>query len=123
MLQQEEPDDFVIATGRQHSVREFATLAAKEFGIDICWRGTGVDEKGYDRETGKVIVAVDPEYFRPTEVESLLGDPTKAKEKLGWIPGISFQTLVSEMAKQDLMEAKRDYLCKNHDFEIFEYNE
>ena len=123
MLQQEEPDDFVIATGRQHSVREFATLAAKELGIDICWRGTGVDEKGYDTETGKVIVAVDPEYFRPTEVESLLGDPTKAKEKLGWVPGISFQTLVSEMAKQDLMEAKRDYLCKNHDFEIFEYNE
>jgi len=123
MLQQEEPEDFVIATGEQHSVRDFVNLAAKTLGIDIVWEGTGVNEKGVNTATGKTIVSVDPKYFRPTEVDTLLGDPSKAKEKLGWIPEISFQELVSEMVKQDLMEAKKDHLCKTHGFNIFEYNE
>lgn len=123
MLQQEEPEDFVIATGEQNSVKTFVTTAAKELGIDISWKGTGVDEKGFDSKTGKMIVTVDPKYFRPTEVETLLGDPSKAKEKLGWTPEISFKELVSEMVQQDLMEAKKDHLCKTHGFETFAYNE
>lgn len=123
MLQQEEPEDFVIATGKQNSVKTFVTTAAKELGIDISWKGTGVDEKGFDSKTGKMIVTVDPKYFRPTEVETLLGDPSKAKEKLGWTPEISFKELVSEMVQQDLMEAKKDHLCKTHGFETFAYNE
>ena len=123
MLQQEKAEDFVIATGKQYSVRDFVTAAAKELNIDISWKGTGVDEKGYNTKTDKVIVAVDPKYFRPTEVETLLGDPSKAKKKLGWTPEISFKELVSEMVEQDLMEAKKDHLCKTHGFEIFDYNE
>jgi len=123
MLQQEKAEDFVIATGEQYSVREFVTAAAEELNIDIFWKGTGVDEKGYNTKTDKVIVAVDPKYFRPTEVETLLGDPSKAKKKLGWTPEISFKELVSEMVEQDLMEAKKDHLCKTHGFEIFDYNE
>ena len=123
MLQQEKPEDFVIATGEQYSVRDFVTAAAKELNIDISWKGTGVDEKGYNTKTDKVIVAVDPKYFRPTEVETLLGDPSKAKKKLGWTPEISFKELVLEMVEQDLMEAKKDHLCKTHGFEIFDYNE
>ena len=123
MLQQEKAEDFVIATGEQYSVRDFVTAAAKELNIDISWKGTGVDEKGYNVKTDKVIVAVDPKYFRPTEVETLLGDPSKAKKKLGWAPEISFKELVSEMVEQDLMEAKKDHLCKTHGFEIFDYNE
>ena len=123
MLQQEKAEDFVIATGKQYSVRDFVTAAAKELNIDISWKGTGIDEKGYNAKTDKVIVAVDPKYFRPTEVETLLGDPSKAKKKLGWTPEISFKELVSEMVEQDLMEAKKDHLCKTHGFEIFDYNE
>ena len=123
MLQQKKAEDFVIATGKQYSVRDFVTAAAKELNIDISWKGTGVDEKGYNTKTDKVIVAVDPKYFRPTEVETLLGDPSKAKKKLGWTPEISFKELVSEMVEQDLMEAKKDHLCKTHGFEIFDYNE
>ena len=123
MLQQEKAEDFVIATGEQYSVRDFVTAAAKELNIDISWKGTGVDEKGYNTKTDKVIVAVDSKYFRPTEVETLLGDSSKAKKKLGWTPEISFKELVSEMVEQDLMEAKKDHLCKTHGFEIFDYNE
>ena len=123
MLQQEKPDDFVIATGEQHSVREFVSLAAKELGIEIAWKGSGIDEKGYDKASDKVIVAVDAKYFRPTEVETLLGDPSKAKTQLGWTPEISFATLVSEMMQQDLMEAKKDALCKRNGYETFDYNE
>ncbi|BCS96488.1 GDP-mannose 4,6-dehydratase [Desulfoluna limicola] len=123
MLQQEEPDDFVIATGVQYSVRDFVNIAAKEVEIDIHWQGTGVDEKGYDAKTGKQIVAVDPTYFRPTEVETLLGDPSKAKEKLGWVPHIPFGELVSEMVSTDLESAKRDLLCKNNGFEVKERHE
>jgi GDPmannose 4,6-dehydratase len=111
MLQQEQPEDFVIATGVQYSVRDFVDAAAKELGIAISWQGEGVGEKGFDAN-GKCIVAVDPHYFRPTEVETLLGDATKAKQKLGWIPKISFGQLVSEMVRVDLTAAERDELVK-----------
>jgi GDPmannose 4,6-dehydratase len=123
MLQQDQPEDFVIATGEQHSVRDFVDISAKTLGININWQGRGVNEKGIDTKTGKTIVEVDPKYFRPTEVESLLGNPSKAKEKLGWTPKITFAELVSEMVKHDLEDAKRDDLCKNHGFSTFEYNE
>jgi GDPmannose 4,6-dehydratase len=123
MLQQEVAEDFVIATGEQHSVREFVALAAAEIGITVRWEGEGVNEKGYDAATGKCIVAVDPQYFRPTEVETLLGDPTKAKEKLGWVPQTSFKELVSEMMREDLREAQRDELVQQHGFKFFKYNE
>ncbi|RMG25399.1 MAG: GDP-mannose 4,6-dehydratase, partial [Methanobacteriota archaeon] len=111
MLQQEEPEDFVIATGVQYSVRDFVNAAAKELGLHIIWKGKGVNEKGFD-ERGKCIVAVDPKYFRPTEVDSLLGDPSKAKKKLGWVPKISFDELVAEMVREDLKLAERDVLIK-----------
>jgi len=106
MLQQPEPEDLVIATGEQHSVREFVELAAAELGIQVTWKGDGMDEKGYTRE-GRNIVAVDPRYFRPTEVESLLGDASKAKAKLGWVPKTNFRELVAEMVREDLRDAKR----------------
>ncbi len=123
MLQQETPEDYVIATGEQHSVREFVELAAAEIGISVRWEGEGVEEKGYDMATGKCIVAVDPRYFRPAEVETLLGDPTKAKTKLGWIPTTSFRELVSEMINSDLKDAQRDELVKQHGFKYFNYHE
>jgi len=119
MLQQTEPEDFVIATGEQHSVREFVQIAAKELGIEINFEGTGVDEKGYDTKTGKCIVAVDPRYFRPTEVATLLGDPSKAKTKLGWVPRTTFKELVTEMVSEDLKLAKRDELIKKHGFRYY----
>ena len=122
MLQQDEPDDFVIATGVQHSVRDFVDAAAKELGISIRWEGKGKDEKGYDAD-GKCIVAVDPRYFRPTEVETLLGDPSKAKEKLGWTPRITFKELVAEMVREDLKSAERDELVKSHGFNAYDYHE
>jgi GDPmannose 4,6-dehydratase len=123
MLQQEQPEDFVIATGVQYSVRDFVNVAARELGIEIRWEGTGVDEKGYDVANGKCIVQVDPRYFRPTEVETLLGDPTKAREKLGWIPKTTFQELVSEMVREDLKAAERDELVKGHGFAVYDYYE
>lgn len=123
MLQQEQPEDFVIATGVQYSVRDFVNAAAKELGIQMRWEGAGVDEKGYDIVTGKCIVQVDARYFRPTEVETLLGDPTKAKEKLGWIPKTTFQELVSEMVREDLKSAERDELVKKHGFATYDYHE
>lgn len=122
MLQQETPEDFVIATGVQYSVRDFVNAAAKELGIEISWEGQGVNEKGYDNH-GKCIVAVDPRYFRPTEVETLLGDPTKAKEKLGWTPRTSFDELVAEMVREDLKSAERDELIKNHGYKVMDYHE
>lgn len=122
MLQQEQPEDFVIATGVQNSVRDFVNTAAKELGINIRWEGKGVDEKGYDAE-GRCIVQVDPRYFRPTEVETLLGDPTKAKEKLGWTPKISFEALVAEMVREDYKSAERDELVKKHGFTAYDYHE
>jgi GDPmannose 4,6-dehydratase len=103
ILQQDKPDDFVIATGEQHSVREFTTLAFREVGIDLRWEGKGVDEVGIDIATGRVLVAVDPKYFRPAEVETLLGDPTKARTQLGWNPRkTSFEELVKIMVKSDM---------------------
>jgi len=122
MLQQEQPEDFVIATGVQYSVRDFVNAAARELGIVIRWEGSGVDEKGYD-EQGRCIVQVDPRYFRPTEVETLLGDPTKAHQKLGWKPKIAFADLVAEMVREDLKSAERDELVKKHGYAAFDYNE
>jgi GDPmannose 4,6-dehydratase len=122
MLQQDEADDFVIATGVQYSVRDFVNAAGTELGMKIQWQGTGVDEVGID-QNGKVIVKVDPRYFRPTEVETLLGDPTKAREKLGWTPQTTFQELVSEMVREDLKSAERDELVKKHGFTAFDYHE
>jgi GDPmannose 4,6-dehydratase len=122
MLQQEKPEDFVIATGEQHSVREFVNLAAEEVGIRIRWERSGVDEKGYD-SSGKCIVSVDTRYFRPTEVDTLLGDPSKAKRKLGWEPRTSFKSLVQEMMQEDLKSAQRDELVKTHGFKYFTRHE
>ena len=153
MLQQDEPQDFVIATGRQHSVRRFVELAASELGIRIRWQGSGIQEKGIvERVTrdslfvtgenqnnenqspvtsygspvlykDQVIIAVDPRYFRPTEVDTLLGDPTKAREKLGWQPEISFEDMVREMVCHDLSLATKDKLCNDHGFEVRNYHE
>ncbi|MBU1341308.1 MAG: GDP-mannose 4,6-dehydratase [Proteobacteria bacterium] len=123
MLQQDTPEDYVIATGKQYSVRDFVNIAAKELNIDILWKGKGVEEKGFDKKTNKLIVAVDPKYFRPTEVETLLGDPSKAKQKLGWEPKITFREMVTEMVSQDLLAAKKDHLCQTHGFNTFKYNE
>ena len=123
MLQQEQPDDFVIATGVQYSVRDFVNKAAKAVDIEMEWKGEGVDEKGYDKATGKCLVEVDPRYFRPTEVETLLGDPSKAKEKLGWTPKITLQEMVTEMVENDLMIAKRDALCESEGFRTNRYYE
>lgn len=122
MLQQDEPDDFVIATGVQYSVRQFVDIAAQELGIHITWQGSGVEEKGYDQQ-GHCIVQVDARYFRPTEVETLLGDPSKAKEKLGWTPKTTFHELVSEMVREDLKSAERDELVKKHGFAAYDYHE
>ena len=120
MLQQEQAEDFVIATGKQHSVRQFVVRTASELGISLEWRGSGVDEKGIVASApadsavkpGQVLVAIDPRYFRPAEVETLLGDPTKAREKLGWTPAITFEEMVSEMVRADLKTAQRDALVK-----------
>lgn len=122
MLQQEKPEDFVIATGVQYSVRDFVNAAAQELGMQVRWEGSGIEEKGYDVH-GKCIVAVDPAYFRPTEVETLLGDPTKAKEKLGWTPKTSFAELVAEMVREDLKSAERDELVKKHGFKALNHHE
>jgi len=123
MLQQEKPEDFVIATGVQYSVRDFVDAAAGELGVTLRWQGSGVEEKGVDTKSGKVIVAVDPRYFRPTEVETLLGDPSKARERLGWQPRTSFADLVAEMVQADLRDAERDELCKREGFATFNYHE
>ena len=110
MLQQEEPDDFVIATGRQESVRRFVEISADRLGFGIEWKGLGIEEVGLRKDNGKTIVRIDPRYFRPTEVESLLGDPSKAREILGWVPRISLEELVSEMIEHDLSQAKNEKL-------------
>lgn len=144
MLQQSEPEDFVIATGEQHSVREFVEAAAKELGIALAWKGKGVNEVGIVESvkhkhssdqspvtdyqsrspgTGDVIVRIDPRYFRPTEVDALLGDPSKAKEKLGWTAKIGFGELVAEMVREDLKSAERDELVKRHGYSVYDYHE
>jgi GDPmannose 4,6-dehydratase len=131
MLQQDKPEDFVIATGKQHSVREFVDLAARHVGIEIRWEGKGDKERGVVSDVsldprvkvGQVVVEVDPRYYRPTEVETLLGDPSKAKEKLGWEPRTTFEQLVREMTISDLTEARKDTLVREHGFPIFERQE
>jgi GDPmannose 4,6-dehydratase len=122
MLQQDKPDDFVIATGEQHSVREFVEAACQHLGIEVTWRGEGENEKGFDA-SGKCIVAVDPRYFRPTEVETLLGDPSKAKRLLGWTPKVTFRELVTEMVQEDLRTAQRDALVKEHGHRTYDRHE
>ena len=130
MLQQDEPEDYCIATGVQYSVRDFVNAAAKELGISLRWEGKGLDEQGIisdagntSLEKGQVIIKVDSRYFRPTEVETLLGDPTKAKEKLGWVPKITLEEMVAEMVREDLSIAQRDDLCKKEGFKTFDYQE
>lgn len=129
MLQQDKPEDFVIATGEQYSVRDFIVAAAKVLGMDISWEGRGVDERGYwtnpteSRQADKAVVAVDPRYFRPTEVQTLLGDSSKAREKLGWKPQTTFNELVAEMVREDLKTARRDELIKYHGFKPMDYFE
>jgi GDPmannose 4,6-dehydratase len=133
ILQQPEPEDFVIATGEQHSVREFCEQAFRHVGVRLAWEGTGVDETGFVAgvpsssedlpglsrlKEGDKLVFVDPRYFRPTEVETLLGDATKAKTKLGWTPGIKFSELVQEMVEEDLHQAKRDLFCQRKGFRV-----
>ena len=131
MLQQDRPEDFVIATGVQYSVRDFVNAAAAEAGLLLGWQGAGVDEVAVVERApdnsplrpGQIVVRVDPRYFRPTEVETLLGNPTKAREKLGWIPTTSFGDLVSEMMREDLKSASRDDLVRRHGFQTFDFHE
>ena len=122
MLQQETPEDFVIATGEQHSVREFIEATAHEMGTSIAWHGRGIDQEGHDSK-GKCIVRIDPRYFRPTEVASLLGDAAKARRQLGWKPRVSFRELVAEMVKADGEAAERDKLVRERGYRIFAQQE
>jgi GDPmannose 4,6-dehydratase len=122
ILQQDKPSDYVIASGHQYSVREFVAAVAREMDIDLTWRGTGLEEQGVDGE-GRVIVAVDPRYFRPAEVDTLLGDATKAKRDLGWEPQVGFEELVREMAEADLRAAQRDALITQHGYRADDFNE
>jgi GDPmannose 4,6-dehydratase len=122
MLQQDLPEDFVIATGVQHSVREFIEIAASRLEIQVAWRGHGVNETGHD-QSGRCIVRIDPRYFRPTEVETLLGDASKARQKLGWTPRTSFEELVSEMVDEDLRLAERDAFVSEQGFKAYQYHE
>jgi GDPmannose 4,6-dehydratase len=123
MLQQDRPEDFVIATGKQHSVREFVEGAGRALDMDIAWSGEGVDETGTDANTGQIIIRIDPRYFRPTEVDTLLGDPSKAKQQLGWVPEISFEQLISEMAAADLEIAQRDALISREGYTVYSHKE
>ena len=123
MLQQDAPEDYVIATGEHYSVRDFIKAAALQLDINIHWEGEGLDEKGINEDNGRVIVAVDPSYFRPTEVQDLLGDATKARQKLGWKPRTTFQELVADMVEADLNEAHKDYLCLQEGFQTFNHTE
>jgi GDPmannose 4,6-dehydratase len=123
MLQQPEADDFVIATGEQHSVRDFVQRVGTQLGMSIEWRGRGVDEQGIDLLTGRTVVRVDKRYFRPTEVETLLGDASKARNRLGWHPEISFDQLVSEMVDADLAITRRDALLAREGFALLRRHE
>lgn len=121
MLQQDEPEDYVIATGIQYSVRELIEIAAQQLNISIRWEGEGPDEKGLEEKTGQIIIAVDPSYYRPTEVSELLGDASKAREKLGWEPVTSFEELIAEMIEADMEGAQKDYLCLKEGFQTFDH--
>lgn len=123
MLQQDEPCDYVIATGHQYSVRHFVEAAAAELGMAIEWQGSGTDECGIDSHTGNTVIRIDPRYFRPTEVDTLLGDASKARAELGWEPEVSFESLVSEMVRQDLALAERDALVAREGYKVFNYHE
>ena len=119
MLQQDVPEDFVIATGRQETVRHFIELTAEKIGWSgIRWEGKGIEEVGYRSDTGDVVVRIDPRYFRPSEVDTLLGDPTKAKMKLGWTPMTTLEELVTEMVKEDIHEARKEAFLKNEGFNV-----
>ena len=122
MLQRPSPADYVIATGRQFSVRQFVEVAASELGMRITWQGQGVEEHGIDQR-GETVVRVDPRYFRPTEVETLLGDPSKAHTELGWKPKISFEDMVKEMVNEDLRTAERDALVRKHGYRTVQGHE
>ena len=122
-LQQATPEDYVIATGEQHAVREFVERAAAELGIALRWEGEGIDERGICTRTGRCLVAVDARYFRPTEVETLLGNPAKAKRQLGWAPKVGFEELVAEMVREDLKAAERDELCRREGFATYAHHE
>ena len=122
MLQCEKPQDFVIATGHQYSVREFIQRCAEKLDLGLTWQGSGIDEKALDKD-GNVIVSIDPRYFRPTEVETLLGDPSKAKKELGWTPTTTFEELVTEMVESDLKSAQRDALVRKHGFDAYNVRE
>ena len=123
MLQQDQPDDYVIATGETHSVRTFAELAFAELGMELEWVGSGVEEKGIDKATGRVLIEIDPRYFRPTEVDLLQGDPSKAKRKLGWEPKVKFHDLVKMMVQADLEEAKKDLAVLREGYKVRQYYE
>jgi GDPmannose 4,6-dehydratase len=123
MLQQSEPEDFVIATGKQYSVRDFVQAAGALLDMRIEWHGEGPEEVGIDAATGRTLVRVDPRYFRPTEVETLLGDPTKARQKLGWTPEVSFSELVAEMVTEDLETAKRDAMIAKEGYKVYSHHE
>jgi len=123
MLQQDTAEDYVIATGEQHSVREFVERAAGELGIALQWEGEDVGERGICTRSGRCLVAVDPRYFRPTEVETLLGNPAKAKRQLGWAPKVAFEELVAEMVREDLKAAERDELCRREGFATYAHHE
>ncbi|MEA3192956.1 MAG: GDPmannose 4,6-dehydratase [Betaproteobacteria bacterium] len=122
MLQQPQPEDYVIATGEQHSVREFAQAAAQELGLPLAWKGKGAEEKGFDA-AGRCVIAIDPRYFRPAEVDTLLGDASKAAARLGWRPKVRFGDLVKEMAREDLREAERVSLVRKHGYKAFDQHE
>ncbi|NNM00338.1 MAG: GDP-mannose 4,6-dehydratase [Gammaproteobacteria bacterium] len=123
MLQQDKADDYVIASGVQHSVRDFVTMAFREAGITISWQGEGIQEQGLNSETGEVLVQVDPRYFRPTEVETLLGDASKAKRELGWEATITVEEMAREMVREDIRQAERDELCKREGYQVYDYFE
>lgn len=123
MLQQSEPDDYIVATGRQCSVRDFVSAAFGEVGVKLDWRGSGLAEKGIDMASGQTRVEVDPRYFRPTEVDTLLGDPSKAREKLGWQAEIQLEDMVSEMVREDVKMAERDQLCIREGYRTLQYHE
>jgi GDPmannose 4,6-dehydratase len=122
MLQQDTPDDYVIASGEQHSVRDFVNAAAGALDMPLEWRGRGVEERAFTTD-GRCVVAVDPRYFRPSEVETLLGDASKARERLGWRPRVKFRELVAEMVREDLASATRDELCRREGYKVFAHHE